>query len=259
MQDRPDIISHRGGALLWAENSLRAFIGSRDLAVDETECDVHLSADGEVVIIHDATLDRMSEARGPVAAHSMATLRAIALKGADAGTIPALADLAALYRDGGPRLRIEIKTDAAGHPYPGIVAKTLAVIDGAGLRGRSVLIGFQAPAMAEALAAGGLHGVSWLVDRRTLRDIGIEGVVATAAVHGFHDIGFSAETLDVALVAHLAEAGLAVNAWGANDEAQIRRMLALGIVGFATDDPRLALALRGGAGGMGEGGIAVNA
>ena len=86
--------------------------------------------------------------------------------------------------------------------------------------------------------------MSWLVDRRVLRDIGVEGVVATARAHGFHDIGFAAPTLDAALLARINAAGLAVNVWGANDAAEIARMLALGVAAFATDDPRLALALR---------------
>lgn len=249
MRQRPDIISHRGGALLWPENSIPAFMGTHALRVEEAECDVHVSADGEVVIMHDATLDRTSFGEGPVVAQSLSDLRRIALKGPDAGCIPALADLVALYRGGGPRLRIEIKTDVAGNPYPGLVAKTLAVLDAAGLRGRAVLIGFQAPAMAEAQAAGGLHGVSWLVDRRVLRDIGVEGVVATATAHGFRDIGFGAPTLDAALLARMTAAGFAVNVWGANDAAEIQRMLALGVAGFATDDPRLALALRDGQAG----------
>jgi glycerophosphoryl diester phosphodiesterase len=246
LPSRPDIISHRGGALLWPENSLSAFAGTLALGVDEAECDVHISADHEIVIIHDATLDRTTIAQGPVASRNLAELRRIALRGDSGGTVPALADLAALYRDGGPRLRIEVKTDAAGEPYPRLVAKTLAVLDSAGMRARSVLIGFQAPAMAEALAAGGLHGVSWLVDRRTLRDIGVEGVLATAAAYGFRDIGFGATTLDAGLVSALRVAGLRVNAWGANDAHEIGRMLEFGVSGFATDDPRLALVLRDG-------------
>ncbi|MES2712681.1 MAG: glycerophosphodiester phosphodiesterase family protein [Pseudomonadota bacterium] len=247
MSQRPAIISHRGGALLWCENSIPAFLGTRSLGVDEAECDVHLSADGEVVIMHDATLDRTSLGHGPVASQNLSDLRRIALRGDGAGCIPALADLVALYQSGGPRLRIEIKTDAAGQAQPGLVAKTLAVLDAAGLRGRAVLIGFQAPAMAEALAAGGLHGVSWLVDSRVLRDIGAEGVVAVAAAHGFRDIGFSATTIDEQLLARMTGAGLAVNVWGANDTASIARMLELGVAAFATDDPRLALAMRDGA------------
>ena len=91
--------------------------------------------------------------------------------------------------------------------------------------------------------------MSWLVDRRVLRDIGVEGVVSKATAHGFRDIGFGAPTLDAALLARMTAAGFAVNVWGANDAAEIQRVLALGVAGFATDDPRLALALRDGQAG----------
>ncbi|MGH7342170.1 MAG: glycerophosphodiester phosphodiesterase family protein, partial [Candidatus Rokuibacteriota bacterium] len=52
----PRIAAHRGGAGLWPENSLAAFAGALALGIDLLELDVHLSADGEVVVIHDATL-----------------------------------------------------------------------------------------------------------------------------------------------------------------------------------------------------------
>ena len=55
---RTAIASHRGGAFLWPENSLAAFRGTAGLALEQAECDVHATADGEAVVIHDATLDR---------------------------------------------------------------------------------------------------------------------------------------------------------------------------------------------------------
>ena len=62
------IAAHRGGLFLWPENSARAFRETALLAVDQAECDVHLSADGTVIVMHDATLDRTTDTRGPVAA-----------------------------------------------------------------------------------------------------------------------------------------------------------------------------------------------
>jgi len=58
------IISHRGGALPWPENSLRAFANSRALPIDQAECDVHLTAEGTPVVIHDATANRTTDGRG---------------------------------------------------------------------------------------------------------------------------------------------------------------------------------------------------
>ena len=58
---RTDIASHRGGAFLWPENSALAFRQALALPAEQLELDVHLSADGAVVVIHDATLDRTTD------------------------------------------------------------------------------------------------------------------------------------------------------------------------------------------------------
>jgi glycerophosphoryl diester phosphodiesterase len=60
------IIAHRGGALLWPENSRIACVNAQALGVDQLQVDVHLSRDGEVVVIHDATLDRTTDGTGKV-------------------------------------------------------------------------------------------------------------------------------------------------------------------------------------------------
>jgi glycerophosphoryl diester phosphodiesterase len=49
------VAAHRGGAGLWPENSLLAFENALKLGVDGLECDVHLTRDGEVVVLHDPT------------------------------------------------------------------------------------------------------------------------------------------------------------------------------------------------------------
>ena len=66
-QDKPATLlaAHRGGSLLWPENSLLAFRNAVALGADFIEFDVHLSRDGEVVVIHDPTLDRTTSGSGP--------------------------------------------------------------------------------------------------------------------------------------------------------------------------------------------------
>jgi glycerophosphoryl diester phosphodiesterase len=243
---RTEIAGHRGGAFLWPENSMAGFRETARLPVDQVECDVHLSADGEVVVMHDATLDRTTDASGPVAARSLAELRRVRLKGTGGEPVPTLAELAALIR-GSPRmlLRVEIKADASGRPYPGVAARTLAVLDAAGMRGRSVAIGFQAPTMAEMVRAGGLAGVAWLLERAWWHALGPEGAVAVARAHGVPEIGLHESMVDAPVVAAARAAGLRLGTWGANHAPAIRRMLALGVDLFASDDPPLALGLRG--------------
>ena len=77
----PDMIAplfaaHRGGAALWPENSLLAFGNALALGVDYLELDVHLSRDGEVMVIHDATLERTTTGTGPDGCGSCRTVRA---------------------------------------------------------------------------------------------------------------------------------------------------------------------------------------
>src|SRR4029453_16267 len=72
--DRLTVFAHRGGAGLAPENTRGAFSQAAALGVDGCELDVRLSKDGEVVVIHDATLDRTTDADGPVSALTAAEL-----------------------------------------------------------------------------------------------------------------------------------------------------------------------------------------
>ena len=239
------IASHRGGAFLWPENSPTAFRETARLPVDQVEFDVHLSADGEVVVIHDPTLERTTDASGPVAARTLAELRGVRLKGARGEAVPTLAEVAEMFRGTSILLRTEVKVDAAGRPYPGIVGKVTAVLDAAGMLGRSMVTSFQAPTVGEA-ARGGAFGdrLIWLLDPRSWRDLGAEGAVAVAKAHGAPGISLHESVCDAAAVAAIRDAGLSVGTWAANHAETIRRSLALGIDAFTTDDPPLALRLR---------------
>ena len=73
----PFIIAHRGGAGLWPENTALAYIKSSELGCRYFETDVHLTRDGHVVCIHDATLERTSNGRGFVRDYSLAEIKTL--------------------------------------------------------------------------------------------------------------------------------------------------------------------------------------
>src|ERR1700675_773367 len=73
----PRVIGHRGAAGLAPENTLAGFRKAAEIGVGWVEVDVHLSADGVPVVIHDDTLDRTTSGTGPVAAKSAAALEAL--------------------------------------------------------------------------------------------------------------------------------------------------------------------------------------
>src|SRR5215218_3697295 len=74
---RPLIVGHRGAMGYAPENTFAAYERAVALGADAVECDVHLSADGVPVVIHDHTLDRTTSGRGLVRDHTLAQLRAL--------------------------------------------------------------------------------------------------------------------------------------------------------------------------------------
>jgi glycerophosphoryl diester phosphodiesterase len=239
------IASHRGGAFLWPENSLTAFRETARLPLEQAECDVHALADGEVVVLHDATLDRTTDGAGAVAALSTAQLRGLRVKGCGGEAPPLLDDMLDTLAGTAVTPRVEIKSDALGRAYPGLVPRVLAALDRKGVRAETWIIAFDAEVAASAAAAGGLAGVAWLLEDVTWRGLGIRGTIAVAKAYGFPEIGVNQARLDAEACAALRAAGLRISVWGANHEASIRRMLDLGVDVLTTDDPPLAIALRG--------------
>ena len=74
---RPLVFAHRGGRALGPENTLVALDNGFAAGADGAEFDVQLSGDGHAVVIHDTTLDRTTNARGPVARRTLAELAAV--------------------------------------------------------------------------------------------------------------------------------------------------------------------------------------
>ena len=150
----PLVIAHRGAAGDAPENTLAAFELALAQGADGVEFDVHLSADGVPVVIHDFRLERTTSGRGRVRTHSLPELRRL-----DAGSwfnrrhpararpqyaglrIPTLAEALAWVRERHCVAYVEIKQGRI--PYPAIEAKVLRAIDGADLRELSTIISFS--------------------------------------------------------------------------------------------------------------------
>jgi glycerophosphoryl diester phosphodiesterase len=73
--DAPLVFAHRGGAGRWPENTMLAFRNAVALGVDALELDIHSTADGHLVVCHDATLDRTTDGAGPIHAYTLDELQ----------------------------------------------------------------------------------------------------------------------------------------------------------------------------------------
>lgn len=136
--ERRRVIAHRGGARYAPENTLAAFAHGAAAGAEMLECDVQLTADGQVVVIHDETLERTTNGYGDVGTRTLAELREL-----DAGNgerIPTLQELIDLAREADVELLVELKSPAR---YPGLEEHVLSLLEGSSYLDRTVLQSFD--------------------------------------------------------------------------------------------------------------------
>ena len=139
------IYGHRGASGHAPENTLEAFRLSMDMGADGFELDVHMSLDGELVVIHDETVDRTTDGTGLVRDLTLAQLKALdACNGMDAyrgARIPTLGEVFDLIRDTRHIVNVEVKTDEWF--YPQIEEKCLALAKEQGVEDRVIYSSFN--------------------------------------------------------------------------------------------------------------------
>jgi glycerophosphoryl diester phosphodiesterase len=242
------VIAHRGGRARGPENTLEAMrVGVADGA-DAIELDVHLSADDDVVVIHDATVDRTTDGTGPVAGMTWADLRSLdagcrfrgdrSAIGGECCRIPSLSEVLESFP--GIPLIIELKTPAAS-------IRTRALIEKHRAEKRCLVDSFHAEAL---LAFDGSR-----IARGPSRD-GLVGLIARALL----PIGGSASVRPAAiciprryrgfplpvkrLASLMRSAGKPVHIWTVNEGVEARELWGMGVSGIVTDDVRAILNAR---------------
>jgi glycerophosphoryl diester phosphodiesterase len=239
-----DIASHRGGALLWPENSRVSFENTTKLAVEQVEFDVHPTRDGKLVVIHDDTLDRTTDGKGPVATRDWAELSTVVLKGTGGQRMLLLDEVIEIFRPTPIVMRLEIKAGPDRVPYPGHAAKVANALKQAKVIDRCVITSFQLGTVCEAVAAARPQKHVWLVLPQVQVDIGLANVIAAAKGAGVPMLGLRQNMLSAEIVATVRASGLGIGGWACNDAEAIARLLALQVDVFTTDRPDLAVAQR---------------
>ncbi len=244
----PRLFGHRGAAGVAPENTLTSFRAARDAGADVFELDVHATRDGEVVVLHDPTLDRTTNGAGSVAAMTFAELSVL-----DAGhrftpdggrtfpfrgqgiRVPRLAELMAEFPD--VPLNVEIKCEGAG-----ILDAVVRLARSA--RARVVLaaehdtimqaIRAAAPDLPTSLATGEVAAFIGALQSGTAPSLP-EGAVALQIPPTYGDVTL----VDAASVAAAHALGAEMHVWTINDPGEARRLLALGCDGIITDVPHV--------------------
>jgi glycerophosphoryl diester phosphodiesterase len=246
---RPLVFAHRGGAGLAPENTFAAFDRGLAVGADGLECDVRLSRDGQVVVHHDAHLDRTTNLAGPLDAFTAAQLQQ-----ADAGHhfrsgqdfpfrgrgvgVPTLAAMLARY----PRCRIiiELKLNTAA-----LAAAVLAVIRAAGARDRVCLGSFGRRVLR---AVRGLDpGVATSAAREEVRWALYRSWIGWPArsvpYDGFQvpELAGRTRVVSPTFVAAAHRLGLGVQVWTVDSPDTARRLVSWGVDAIISDRPDLVV------------------
>lgn len=248
--DARPVIGHRGAAAHAPENTLESFRLARELGAEALELDVHLTANGHVVVMHDPAVDRTTDGRGAIGALTLAQLQALdagARWTRDAGRshpwagrgvrIPTLDALLEELPD------VPLMIDAKSAPVAAPLARVLARH---GAQRRALVGSFHARNLAP------FRGAEWR--RLATRDQGIALLVRALARWPSARVEYDALAIPPVLggvplpMRLLASAAhhhrRALHVWTVNDVAEAHALWRAGANGLVGDDPAMLLAAR---------------
>ena len=218
-------VAHRGASADAPENTLAAFELAVEQGADVIEADVRQSADGALLILHDATVDRTTTGTG-----ALAEMTSTEARGLDAGggeRIPRLREVFEVARDR-VRINIDLKEVEATEP-------AVAAIREAGLLDQVTFISFipevwdlldqlspQSPVVHLVESAASLAGIA----------MGEAGTQSVAT-----GVGMPYGLVSSEMVERMHRHGFGVFAWTVDDEAEMRRVIEAGVNGVVTNRP----------------------
>lgn len=226
----PLVIAHRGASGTCPENTLVAFVRAAALGAHMVELDVQVTRDGEVVVMHDWTLERTTDGVGAVRDRTLAEMRQL-----DAGAwfgphfrgtrVPTLAEVLAAVR-----LPVNVELKPVGDD--GLEGRALAVVESAGALARVVFSSFDEGALERLRARSADSSLAVLWNSGPVADaVARAERVAARALH------LRKDCVTPQALAAAAAAGLAVRAWTVNERGEMDRLVAAGVEGIFTDFP----------------------
>ncbi|MCA1054766.1 glycerophosphodiester phosphodiesterase [Rossellomorea aquimaris] len=238
------IFAHRGSAGTHPENTMDAFLEAERVKADGIELDVQLTKDGEVVVIHDETVDRTTNGKGYVKDSHFKDLRKLHAnytfkkKYFHKHKIPTLEEVFDWMKENQLVCNIELKNSII--EYEGLEEKVIDMINRYSYTDRTVISSFNHysivackqldPSLNIApLYSNGLY-MPWLY----AKSLGAE------AIHPNQKVASDDIVIDS------MKNGIAVRPYTVNKETQMKRFFAVGCSAIVTDYPERAIAVRGG-------------
>ncbi len=229
------IWAHRGASAYAPENTLEAFKLAAEMHSDGVELDVHLNANGEIVVLHDETIDRTSNGSGVVGNMGLQELKQL-----DFGVlfetfhdvkIPTLEEVYELLKETSLTVNVELKTNQ--NEYPGIEQKCIQLAERMGMTERVLYSSFNFESLKRVKQHNPALPVALLYSKdedETVIEVAKQ--MGAQALHPY--FGLLRDEQDVQ---QMHKAGLLVHPWTVDRKHDMQRMIKLGVDALITDVP----------------------
>lgn len=235
--DRPLIFGHRGASADAPMNTLPAFELAAEQGAEGVELDVHLTQDGELVVVHDFTVDKTTDGEGTVSEMTLDQLKSL-----DAGSwfsdeftgtrVPTLSEVFAAVGD---KLYINVEIKTLSRAGDGTEETILACISEHNLADRVLVSSFNPLVLSRFHDLAPHIPLGYLLYAESVLP-NIDDILPPthyAAIHYHH------EMIDEATVAKAQENQHLINTWTVNDPDRARVLVDRGVRGIITDKPAL--------------------
>lgn len=219
-------IGHRGARGYEPENTLIGFQKAIDLHVDRIEFDVHLSSDGEIMVIHDETIDRTTNGKGAVNQFSLPELKRFQIEKNQ--RIPTLTEVLNLI-DQRCDVNIELKSYETADKVVDLIEKF--IVKKHWNYGQFVVSSFDWTALQQVVL------LNWEIRIGVLTETDLDLAVAFAkfiqakSIHPYHHLLTAENT------AQLQEKGFEVFPWTVNEPEDIKKIKSFNVNGIISDFP----------------------
>ena len=230
--------AHRGASGYAPENTLEAFRLAAEMGADGVELDVQLTRDGELAVIHDEWIDRVSDGSGRVADYTLEQLKDFNFNKthpeyAEVCRIPTLREALECLRDTGLAVNIELKTGIDF--YEGIEKKTVELVRELGYQNRVIYSSFNHKSVLKVREWEPAARLGFLYSHQLADAAGYARIHNVGAVHPGLSWTYYEEE-----VKECIRENIDVNVWTVNDEGEMRRLAGLGVNAIITNYPDVA-------------------
>ncbi|MFM2367993.1 MAG: hypothetical protein RL619_289 [Bacteroidota bacterium] len=219
-------IGHRGAKGYEPENTLISFQKALDMQVDGIELDVHLSADGELMVVHDETIDRTTNGKGFVNKLSLRELKAFRINGEH--QIPTLKEVFDLVNQD-CFINIELKSYDTTEKVVSLIEKYVAK---KGWKyNRFLISSFDWNALQQVAFLNDKIPIGILTDTNLDLALAFAKFIQAKSIHPYFHLLTKENT------AQIQEKGFLIFPWTINEAEDIQKIKAFNVNGIITDFP----------------------